>query len=70
MFKRVALFLVTNIAILVVLGVVLRILGVDNYLDENNVGINYEALLVFSAVIGFGGSFISLAMSKWNIDIH
>ena len=65
MFKRVALFLATNIAILVVLSVVLRLLGVDNYLDENNVGINYEALLIFSAVIGFGGSFISLAMSKW-----
>ena len=65
MFKRVALFLATNIAILVVLGVVLRVLGVDNYLDEQNVGINYEALLIFSAVIGFGGSFISLAMSKW-----
>ena len=65
MFKRVALFLATNIAILVVLSVVLRILGVDNYLDEQNAGINYESLLVFSAVIGFGGSFISLAMSKW-----
>ncbi len=65
MFKRVALFLATNIAILVVLSVVLRVLGVDNYLDEQNVGINYEALLIFSAVIGFGGSFISLAMSKW-----
>ena len=65
MFKRVALFLATNIAILVVLGVVLRILGVDNYLDDQNVGINYEALLIFSAVFGFGGSFISLAMSKW-----
>lgn len=65
MFKRVALFLATNIAILVVLGVVLRVLGVDNYLDEQNAGINYESLLIFSAVIGFGGSFISLAISKW-----
>lgn len=65
MFKRIALFLVTNLAVLLVLSVVLRVLGVDRYLDANNVGINYEALLIFSAVIGFGGSFISLAMSKW-----
>ena len=65
MFKRVALFLATNIAILVVLSVVLQVLGVQNYLDANNVGIDYGQLLVFSAVIGFLGSFMSLAMSKW-----
>ncbi len=65
MFKRVALFLATNIAILVVLSVALQVLGVQNYLDANNVGIDYTQLLIFSAVIGFGGSFISLAMSKW-----
>ncbi len=65
MFKRIALFLATNLAILLVLSVVLRLLGVDNILDERNVGINYEALLILSLVIGFGGSFISLAMSKW-----
>jgi heat shock protein HtpX len=44
---------------------VLRLLGVDRILDESGSGINYEALLVLSLVIGFGGSFISLAMSKW-----
>jgi heat shock protein HtpX len=65
MFKRIALFLVTNLAVLVVLSVVLRVLGVDRILDESGTGINYEALLILSLVIGFGGSFISLAMSKW-----
>jgi len=65
MFKRVALFLATNLAVILVLSIVLRLLGVDRILDERNVGINYEALLILSLVIGFGGSFISLAMSKW-----
>ncbi len=65
MIKRVALFIVTNLAVLVVLSVVLRLLGVDRILDESGTGLNYEALLVFSAAIGFGGSFISLALSKW-----
>ena len=65
MFKRVMLFLATNLAVLLVLSIVLRLLGIDSYLDEQQVGINYEALLVFSLVLGFGGSFISLAMSKW-----
>ncbi|MDH3491129.1 MAG: protease HtpX [Gammaproteobacteria bacterium] len=65
MFKRVALFLATNLAVILVLSVVLRLLGVDSILDERNVGINYEALLILSLVIGFGGSFISLAISKW-----
>ena len=60
--KRIALFLATNIAVLLVLVLVTRLLGVDNYLDEN--GINYGSLLVFSAVIGFTGSLISQAMSK------
>lgn len=65
MFKRVFLFLATNIAILLVLSIVLRVLGVDRILDESGTGINYESLLILSLVIGFGGSFISLAMSKW-----
>jgi heat shock protein HtpX len=65
MFKRIALFLVTNLAVILVLSVVLRLLGVDRILDESGAGINYEALLILSLVIGFGGSFISLAMSKW-----
>ena len=65
MLKRVALFLATNLAIILVLSVVLRLLGVDRILDESGAGLNYEALLILSLVIGFGGSFISLAMSKW-----
>lgn len=65
MLKRVALFLATNLAVILVLSVVLRLLGVDRILDESGAGINYEALLILSLVIGFGGSFISLAMSKW-----
>jgi heat shock protein HtpX len=65
MFKRIALFLVTNLAVILVLSIVLRLLGVDRILDEAGTGLNYQALLIMSAVVGFGGSFISLAMSKW-----
>ena len=63
--KRVFLFLMTNIAVLVVLSIVLNLLGVDSILAENGVDLNYQSLLVFSAVFGMGGSFISLAISKW-----
>lgn len=63
--KRIALFLATNIAILVVLSIVLNILGVDSLLQQNGVDLNMQAVLIFAAVFGFGGSFISLAMSKW-----
>jgi len=65
MLKRIVLFLATNLAVILVLSVVLRLLGVDRILDESGAGLNYQALLVLSLVIGFGGSFISLAMSKW-----
>lgn len=65
MFKRVALFLATNLAVVLVLSIVLRLLGVDSVLDERGTGIDYQSLLILSLVIGFGGSFISLAMSKW-----
>ena len=60
--KRIVLFLATNLAVIVVLSIVLRLLGVDQFLTEN--GINFGALLVFSAVVGFTGSFISLLISK------
>lgn len=63
--KRIGLFLLTNMAILLVLSIVLRLLGVDRILDEQGVELDLQALLIFSAVIGFGGAFISLAMSKW-----
>ena len=63
--KRVVLFLATNIAILVVLSVVLQLLGVERILDEQGVGLDYQNLLIFCAVFGMGGSFISLFISKW-----
>jgi len=63
--KRVALFLATNLAIILVLSITLRLLGVDSLLQQNGSDIDLQALLIFSAVFGFGGSFISLAISKW-----
>jgi heat shock protein HtpX len=63
--KRIGLFLLTNIAILLVLSIVLRLLGVERILDESGSDLDLTALLIFSAVIGFGGSIISLLMSKW-----
>ena len=63
--KRVFLFIATNLAIIVLLSITLRILGVGSILDEQGVNLNLNALLVFSAVFGMGGSFISLAISKW-----
>ena len=65
MFKRVALFLVTNLAIVLVLGIVLNLLGVGRILDEQGVGLDLTNLIIFAAVFGFGGSLISLAISKW-----
>jgi heat shock protein HtpX len=64
--KRIALFLLTNLAVLAVLSIVLSLLGVDSLLAENGVDLDLQALLIFSAVIGMTGSFISLAMSKWS----
>jgi heat shock protein HtpX len=63
--KRILLFLLTNIAIMVVLSITLRILGVDSILAENGSDLNIQALVILSGVIGFGGSFISLLISKW-----
>ncbi len=62
--KRVFLFLATNLAILVLLSIVVQLLGLDRYLQGP--GINLGGLLAFAAVFGFGGAFISLAMSKWS----
>jgi heat shock protein HtpX len=62
---RVFLFVVTNLAILLVISVVFRLLGLDSILAQNGVDLNLGALLVFSAVIGFTGSIISLLLSKW-----
>jgi heat shock protein HtpX len=60
--KRVFLFLLTNFAVMVVLSVSARILGIDRFMTSN--GLNLGLLLAFAALIGFGGSFISLMMSK------
>ena len=62
---RILLFLATNAAILVLISIVFQVLGIESVLAENGVDLNLQALLVMSAVIGFGGSFISLAMSKF-----
>ncbi|TXI16495.1 MAG: protease HtpX [Nitrosomonas sp.] len=63
--KRVLLFLATNLAIIVVLSITLRLLGVERILDAQGSGLDINSLLIFALVFGFGGSFISLAMSKW-----
>jgi heat shock protein HtpX len=69
--KRIVLYLATNIAVMIVLSIVLRLLGVDQAMTG---GASYQQLLVFSAVIGFGGSIISLLMSKtiakWSTGAH
>ena len=62
---RILLFLGTNIAIIALISVTFRLLGIDNLLAENNVDLDLTALLVYSAVIGFAGSFISLFLSKF-----
>lgn len=62
--KRIVLFLMTNLAILVVISVTLRLLGVDRIMNESG-GLNFNALLVMSVVVGFSGSIISLFISKW-----
>lgn len=61
--KRTIYFLATNIAIVLVLSVTMRLLGVEPYLNAN--GLDLSNLLMFAAIMGFGGAFISLAISKW-----
>jgi len=63
--QRIFLFLLTNIAIMVILSVTLRILGVESLLAQNGSDLNLNALVIFSGIFGFGGAFISLAISKW-----
>jgi heat shock protein HtpX len=64
--KRMFLFLATNVAILLVLSIALQVFGIEQILDQQGVDLDLRALLIFSAVLGMGGSFISLAMSKWS----
>ncbi len=63
MFKRVVLFLITNLAVLFVLSIILNLLGIGPMLTEQ--GLDIGNLIAFAAVFGFGGSLISLALSKW-----
>ena len=63
--QRIFLFLITNIAIMVILSITLRILGVESLLMQNGSDLNINALVIFSGIFGFGGAFISLAISKW-----
>ena len=62
---RIGLFLLTNLAIIVVASISLRILGFESILANNGMDLDLSALLVFCAVFGFMGSFISLLMSKF-----
>jgi heat shock protein HtpX len=63
--KRILFFVATNVAVLIVVSVVFRILGIDSLLAQHGTSLDLRALLVYSAVIGFAGSFVSLLMSKW-----
>jgi len=63
--QRVLLFLATNFAILFVLNIAMQVLGIDDMLAASNAGFNTEGFLAFSALFGFGGAFLSLAISKF-----
>jgi heat shock protein HtpX len=63
MFKRVALFILTNVAVIATLSIITSVLGLHQYLTAK--GINYQSLAIFAAIWGTGGAFISLWISKW-----
>ena len=62
---RILLFIATNIAVLVLLSITFSVFGLESYLSSNGMDLNLTSLLMFSAAFGMGGSFISLALSKW-----
>lgn len=62
---RILLFLATNLAVLVLVSIVFNLLGFERILDQQGVHLQLDALLVFCALFGFGGAFISLLLSKW-----
>jgi len=61
--KRILLLIATNFAVLLLLSLVIQVFGIVNWLARR--GTDYQALLVMSAIFGFGGAFVSLALSKW-----
>ena len=64
MFKRLSLFLLTNVAVMVAVSLIINLFGVEPYLTAN--GVNYQSLLIFCGIWGMVGSFISLGISKWS----
>ena len=62
--KRIFLFLLTNLAVVITLSIVLSLLGVGRYIDPDG-GLNIQSLAIFCFVWGMGGAFISLQMSRW-----
>src|SRR5262245_44457641 len=60
--KRILLLVGTNLAVIALLTVVIQLFGIDQWLAQR--GQNYESLLIFSAIFGFGGAFVSLLISK------
>ncbi|MYE24380.1 MAG: protease HtpX [Gammaproteobacteria bacterium] len=62
---RIGLLLLTNLAVMLIASVVFSLLGLSGILDADGIGLNLGALLVWCALLGFGGSFVSLALSKW-----
>lgn len=71
MFKRIGLFLITNILVIATISIIMNVLGIRPYLEES--GINYTSLLIFASIWGMGGAFISLALSKtmvkWSMGV-
>ena len=63
---RILLFILTNMAVVLVMGVVWRLLGFESILDNQGIGLDFNALLVFCALFGMGGSLVSLFISKWS----
>ena len=64
--KRILLFLATNLAVMVLIGIVLSLLGVDRILAANGSDLDLKALMILSLVVGFTGALFSLAISKWS----
>jgi len=62
--KRILLFILTNLLVMLTIGIVLSVFGVGSYINEEG-GVDMRSLLIFSAIVGFTGAFISLAISRW-----